>query len=818
MSGETTELTAVIRYAQEEAARMGSSVIAPEHLLLGILRCRNCLAIRYMQRLHVNVAQVKKDIEAIAAAPESLPFEKIREIEISPFTQEIYEAACHGFVPQGQQPNTAHLMLSILTAQDNIAKDILTEAGLDEKQLLKCLPTPTDEVTPSERPDPDHQHQREMEDAEPFMAPKISRRDKIQLENFGRDLTREAREGKLDSVIGRDEEIIRIAQILCRRKKNNPVLVGDAGSGKSAIVEGLAERIAKHNVPSALYDKRIISLEMGALVAGTKYRGDFEERIKNILTQVQDNPDIILFIDELHTIVGAGGSPGALDAANLLKPALARGEIQCIGATTPAEYRNSIEKDAALERRFQKVQIDATDFENTLAILTGLSDSYGRFHGVNYSDEALRACITLSQRYISDRCLPDKAIDVMDEAGSIARVRATLPTPATVSIEAELSEVRARKRAAASIGDFTAASALREKERALLEGIQAVPAEMLTVTEEDIAKAVSTMTHIPVSRIAQKEGERLMKMDAVLRSQVIGQDDAVKSVVRSIRRNRAGLKDPSRPVGSFLFLGPTGVGKTLLAKKIAEYMFGSAENVVRIDMSEYLEKFSVSRLLGAPPGYVGYNEGGELTEAVRRKPYCVVLLDEIEKAHPDIFNILLQVLDEGRLTDSTGRHVDFRNAIIIMTSNVGSREIKEFGRAIGFGADASSTADERRKNSLIDKALSHTFTPEFLNRLDEKIYFNSLGREQMRSIASLELATLVKRLKDARYTLKFDDSVLDYLSEAGYDSDFGARPMKRAIQKYVEDPISEVIVSGAPRGAKITLSLDCDGNPSLDVE
>jgi len=814
MIGETIEISIVIKYAQEEAARMGSMTIKGEHLLLGILRCRNCLAVRYLQRLHVNVADVKKNLEALVAAPVAIPYDKICEIELSQEVQTLYETACasansnssndsNGNLTPGitsTHPDTSHLLLALMTSTSGIARDILKSAGLDELKLVKCIAENSEPI-----PDDLSSHKISKE----YHTPS---RDN-QLESFGRDLTREAHEGTLDPVIGRDNEILRLAQILCRRRKNNPVLVGDAGSGKSAIVEGLAQRIAAHDVPAALFDKKIISLEMGSLVAGTKYRGEFEERVKSILTQIKDHPEIILFIDEIHTIVGAGSSPGSLDAANLLKPALSRGEIQCIGATTPAEYRNSIEKDAALERRFQRIQIDATDFDSTLAILKGLAANYGRFHGVTYSEEALKACITLSQRYISERCLPDKAIDVMDEAGSTARVRATLPSKEIVEIEAKLSDVRARKRSAASIGDFTEATALREQEKVLLASIDSGPAEMLTVTEEDIASAVATMTNIPINRIAQKESERLMQMDTRLRAEVIGQDAAVDTVVRSIRRNRAGLKDPYRPVGSFLFLGPTGVGKTLLAKKIAEFLFGSAENVVRIDMSEYLEKFSVSRLLGAPPGYVGYSEGGELTEAVRRKPYCVVLLDEIEKAHPDIFNILLQVLDEGRLTDSTGRHVDFRNAIIIMTSNVGSREIKEFGKAIGFANSSSVTADEKRQKELIDKALSHTFTPEFLNRIDEKVYFNTLGREQMRAIVALEMKSLFARLAETGFTLEVEDPVMDFLSDEGYDTNFGARPMKRAIQKYIEDPVSELIISGAIRGSIIRISLSVDGIP-----
>lgn len=759
MTGETIEISIVMKYAQEEAARMGSMTIAPEHLLLGILRCRNCLAIRYMQRLHVNVAQVKNNLETLVEAPAAIPYDKLSEIEPSDEVRLIYEVACKSELVKDSHPDTSHLLLSLMISTIGVASDILESAGLDEEKLARCIaenmdPAPDD--LSSNRPS--------------FDSKQVSQENRI--ESFGRDLTREAQEGRLDPVIGRDDEIMRISQILCRRRKNNPVLVGDAGSGKSSIVEGLAQRIVSRKVPAALQDKRIISIEMGGLVAGTKFRGDFEERIKFILAQLNNHPEIILFIDEIHTIVGAGSSPGSLDAANLLKPALSRGEIQCIGATTPAEYRNSIEKDAALERRFQKVRVEATDPESTLAILKGLSESYGRFHGVTYSKEALKACITLSQRYISDRCLPDKAIDVMDESGSNARVRGTLS-----------------------------------------------PVEMLSVNEDDIARAVATMTGIPVEQITEKESERLMTMDARLKEEVIGQDAAVDAVVRSIRRNRAGLKDPSRPVGSFLFLGPTGVGKTLLAKKIAEFLFGSAENVVRIDMSEYLEKFSVSRLLGAPPGYVGFSEGGELTEAVRRKPYCVVLLDEIEKAHPDIFNILLQVLDEGRLTDSSGRHVDFRNAIVIMTSNVGSREIKDFGRTIGFGTSSEDRGpDEKRHILLIDKALSHTFTPEFLNRLDEKIYFNPLGREQMRSIASLEMKALTCRLAESGFALEVDDSVISFLADAGFDSDFGARPMKRAIQKYVEDPVSELIISGAIRGSVIKLSLGADGEPSAKAE
>ncbi|MDD2293538.1 MAG: ATP-dependent Clp protease ATP-binding subunit, partial [Bacteroidales bacterium] len=644
------------------------------------------------------------------------------------------------------------------------------------------------------------------------------------LNSFGYDMTKAAVSGKLDPVIGREKEIERLAQILGRRKKNNPILIGESGVGKSAIAEGLAIRIAQKRASRALLDKKIISLDLGSVVAGTKYRGQFEERIKSILKEIKANPNIILFIDELHTLVGAGSAQGSLDAASLLKPALARGEIQCIGATTPDEYRETIEKDGALERRFQKIMVEPTNYDQTLAILEGIREKYESYHNVKYSDAAIKACINLSTRYISNRCLPDKAIDVMDEAGSRVHISNMKVPGELIQMEEEIEPVRIKKREAVLAGDFKSASELHELEKYKVKMIESVrmdltelenPTEYL-VDEEDIANVVSLMSNVPVYKIAETESIKLMKMADVLKTQVIGQDEAISKVVKAIRRNRAGLKDPNKPIGTFLFLGPTGVGKTQLAKKIAEYMFDSPDNIVRIDMSEYNEKFTVSRLIGAPPGYVGYDEGGQLSEQIRRKPYSVVLLDEVEKAHPEIFNILLQVLDEGRLTDSNGRYIDFRNTIMILTSNIGSREMKDFGGGVGF---AVSSAELNRNNkSIINRALSKVFSPEFLNRLDDQIYFNTLSKEDIYKIIDIELKDLLLRINQMDYTLTISVAAKKFIAEVGYDPKFGARPLKRAIQKYVEDPVSEAIIENTTFGKQLQLVMNEDKNDTVVIK
>ncbi|MBR0255815.1 MAG: ATP-dependent Clp protease ATP-binding subunit [Bacteroidales bacterium] len=815
-NGYSNEVKIVLNYALEEAARLGSYIATPDHLFLGILRYRESDAVKILEGLGVDIRKVKKEIEDKIAAPVPIAFGQRGSISLSEKSQEILLACrrMHGEVTPAQ------LMAEILMTWHGACTTALESSNIDLAKLPGKLREVMEQTMMSAA---DGADEAETDDASPAAPAGARGTDKKSLvESYGFDLTRAAVSGELDPVVGREAEIERLAQILSRRKKNNPVLIGESGSGKSAVVEGLALRIAAKNVPRSLLSKRVISLDMGSLVAGTKYRGQFEERVKAILTEIKKNPDLILFIDELHTIVGAGSSPGSLDAANLLKPALARGQIQCIGATTLDEYREHIEKDAALERRFQKILVEPTDYAQTLAILQGIKARYEEYHHVRYTDAAIKACITMSQRYISDRCLPDKAIDVLDEAGARVHIGDMKGADEAVRLESDLEPIRAEKRQAARAGDFKRAAELhrleQEKEQAVAEAVKSVAAEeepFRTVDEDTVSRVVSVMTGIPVYKVAESEGERLLKMEEVLRGVVVGQDEALAKVVKAIRRNRAGLKDPNKPIGTFLFLGPTGVGKTHLAKKIAEYMFDSADNIIRIDMSEYGEKFSSSRLIGAPPGYVGYNEGGQLSEQVRRKPYSVVLLDEVEKAHPDIFNLLLQVLDEGRLTDSAGRYIDFKNTILILTSNVGSRELKDFGRGIGF---STGTEDHSAsQNALIDKALGKVFTPEFLNRLDEQIYFNSLSQEDIYQIIDIELKELHGRMKELGYALSIDKAAKKFIADVGYDPKFGARPLKRAIQRYVEDPVSEVIIEGIPAGSMLKVKLGKDKNSTTVV-
>ena len=637
------------------------------------------------------------------------------------------------------------------------------------------------------------------------------------LDSFGYNLTKAAAEGKLDPVVGREKEIERVAQILGRRKKNNPILIGEPGVGKSAIAEGLAQRIANKEVSFSLQDKKIFSLDIGSIVAGTKYRGQFEERIKAILNELQKNPNIILFIDEIHTIVGAGGAPGSLDAANMLKPALARGEIQCVGATTLDEYRTSIEKDGALERRFQKVMVDPTTPEETLTILQNIQDRYEYHHNVRYTPEAIKACVRLTDRYITDRSFPDKAIDALDEAGSRVHI-ATVSVPTEIEqLEKRLEDLKAEKNRVIAEQKYEEAVPIRDKEKQtqyqLEDAIKRWEKESQlnpeTVDEEKVAEVVAMMSGIPVQRIAQAEGLKLRQMGEVLKSRVIGQNDAVDKITKAIQRNRIGLKDPNKPIGSFLFLGPTGVGKTHLARVLADFMFDSTDALIRVDMSEYMEKFSVSRLIGAPPGYVGYEEGGQLTEKVRRKPYSIVLLDEIEKAHPDVFNIMLQVMDEGRLTDSLGRRIDFKNTIIIMTSNVGTRQLKDFGRGVGFNMDEDMTIDSDYSRGVIQKALNKTFAPEFLNRVDDIVMFDQLNRESLKSIIDLELKGIFKRVTDLGYKLELSPEAKDFIADKGYDVQYGARPLKRAIQRYLEDELADVVLAGeAAEGDTILMELN----------
>lgn len=734
------ELNDIIRYARDEAMRTGSYGIGPDHLFLGVLRHGDNAAFRTVTGLGIDADNFKRFIDSHIFTNEPIPYAESDKISFTRYAQNVLSITVLEASKQGvTEANSLHLLLALCRTTENYGQAYLRQHGVDYGRLLSYM---RDEGMLGK--DPEQEDDKSEDDQQE--TNQESKPEKSVIEDFGFDLTKAAAEGKLDPVVGRETEIARVIEILGRRKKNNPMLIGEPGVGKSAIVEGIALRIAGGSISPALAKKRLISLDIALVVAGTKYRGDFEKRLKSIIKEASSNPDIILFIDEFHTIVGAGGAQGSLDAANILKPALASGELQCIGATTMDEFAKIVEKDGALDRRFQKIVVEPTDIQQSITILENLKPNYEDFHKVTYSDEAIEACVRLTDRYITDKSLPDKAIDALDEAGSMVRLNL--------------------------------AKNKRNGNR---------------VDAEDIATVVSKMTGIPVNKVAESEGNRIMKMKGRLQSRIIGQDDAIEKVVRAIQRNRAGLKDPNRPIGTFLFFGPTGVGKTQLAKCLAEYLFDSQENMVRIDMSEYMEKFTVSRLVGAPPGYVGYEEGGQLSERVRRKPYCVVLLDEIEKAHPDIFNILLQVLDEGRLTDSNGRVVSFRNTIVIMTSNVGSRELDEYGSGVGFATSGKSVSKNRQ--SVLEKAIRKSFPPEFINRVDERIFFNALTKEDIEKIIDIELKDLRARADEAGYKLVVTPSAKRFIADAGFDPAFGARPLKRAVMRYVEDPVSEFIIS-----------------------
>jgi ATP-dependent Clp protease ATP-binding subunit ClpC len=802
----------VLSYSREEALRLGNDYIGLEHILLGILREGEGLAVQMMKYFGMDLNEVRKMIEKAVANPG----DTLRQADNLPLVRQAERALKITYLEakmfNSELIGTEHLLLSILRDEDNIITKFFEKSGVDydtvRDELKKILKgkeaderiAPTDDL-PGDPSDEDAEESgRGYGNA--TRKPSDSKSKTPVLDNFGRDITKAAEEGRLDPIVGREKELERIAQILSRRKKNNPILIGEPGVGKSAIAEGLAERIVKRKVSRALFDKRIVSLDLASLVAGTKYRGQFEERMKAVLNELEKNPDIILFIDEIHTIVGAGNASGSLDASNMFKPALARGEIQCIGATTLDEYRQYIEKDGALERRFQKVLVDPTTTEETYQILNNIKEKYEDHHLVKYSEEAIQACVQLTNRYITDRYLPDKAIDALDEAG--ARVHITnIHVPSDIiSIEGRIDEVRQKKTKAINSQKFEEAAEYRDMERKLQDSLTQAKKKWdedskinrEVVTEDNVAEVIAMMTGIPVQRIAKNEGTRLVNMEEELAGSVIGQDEAIKKVVKAIRRNRAGLKDPRKPIGSLIFLGPTGVGKTHLAKVLAKYLFDSEDTLIRVDMSEYMEKFAVSRLVGAPPGYVGYEEGGQLTEKVRRKPYSIVLLDEIEKAHPDVFHLLLQVLDDGVLTDSMGRRVDFKNTIIIMTSNIGSRQLKDFGEGIGFSTQAKKTSRSNFARGVIESALKKTFAPEFLNRIDDVIIFESLELEDIHKIIDIELKTVFKRINDLGYTIQLTDKAKDYIVEKGWDVQFGARPLKRAIQKYLEDPLAEEII------------------------
>jgi ATP-dependent Clp protease ATP-binding subunit ClpC len=801
----------VMSYSREEAVRLGNNYIGLEHLLLGILREGNGLAVQFLKFYGVDLKKLKHELEASIINPDHQGVEAENIPVVKQAEKALKITYLEAKVFHSDLIDTEHLLLAILKDENNLVTHKLGLAGVNY-QMIK------DELTSTMKENKNklsrHKFSAELPgETEDEMnnpgGPRGGQKKSVEsksktpvLDNFGRDLTHAAETGRLDPIVGRDKELERIAQVLSRRKKNNPILIGEPGVGKSAIAEGLALRIVHRKVSRALFNKRIVTLDLASLVAGTKYRGQFEERMKAVLNELTKNPDIILFIDEIHTIVGAGNATGSLDASNMFKPALARGELQCIGATTLDEYRQYIEKDGALERRFQKVLVDPTTPEETIHILENIKEKYEDHHLVTYSPEAIRACVTLTNRYISDRYLPDKAIDALDEAGARVHIRNIHVPAEIVNLEKSIEEIRVKKLNSIGAQKFEEAAQFRDIERRFTEELEKAKQRWEEdtkinreeVTEENVAEVVAMMTGIPVTNIAQSESQRLIKMEPELQKEVIGQDSAITKVVKAIRRNRAGLKDPNKPIGSFIFLGPTGVGKTYLAKMLAKFMFDSEDALIRVDMSEYMEKFAVSRLVGAPPGYVGYEEGGQLTEKVRRKPYSIVLLDEIEKAHPDVFHLLLQVLDDGVLTDSLGRKVDFKNTIIIMTSNIGSRQLKDFGQGVGFSTEAKKQSRASHAHGVIENALKRSFAPEFLNRIDDVVIFESLEKESIYKIIDIELSQLYGRIREMGYNIKVSAKAKDFIIEKGWDEQFGARPLKRAIQKYIEDPLAEEII------------------------
>ncbi|WP_010180880.1 ATP-dependent Clp protease ATP-binding subunit [Aquimarina agarilytica] len=830
----------VIAYSKEEALRLGHDFIGTEHLMLGLLRDGSGKAIDILFALEVDLAHLRRKVEILSPANTTVAVASNEKKNLH-LTRQAERALKTTFLEaklfQSTSINTAHLLLCILRNDNDPTTKLLNRLKVDYdsvKEQFKGMIINDDEnyELPTAESFSDESENLEGSERESFGnagtggTKNAKKSNTPVLDNFGRDLTAMAEEGKLDPVVGRTKEIERVSQILSRRKKNNPLLIGEPGVGKSAIAEGLALRIIQRKVSRILFDKRVVTLDLASLVAGTKYRGQFEERMKAVMNELEKNDDIILFIDEIHTIVGAGGATGSLDASNMFKPALARGEIQCIGATTLDEYRNSIEKDGALERRFQKVIVEPTNIEETIEILNNIKGKYEEHHNVIFTDDAIEACVKLTNRYMTDRFLPDKAIDALDEAGSRVHITNIDVPKKILDLERKLEEVRELKNSVVKKQKYEEAAKLRDDEKNIEKQL-AVAQEQWeadakehkeVVNEENVADVVSMMTGIPVNRIAQKEITKLAELPELIKGKVIGQDNAVAKVVKAIQRNRAGLKDPNKPIGSFIFLGQTGVGKTQLAKVIAKELFDSEEALIRVDMSEYMEKFAISRLVGAPPGYVGYEEGGQLTEKVRRKPYAVILLDEIEKAHPDVFNMLLQVLDDGYLTDSLGRKIDFRNAIVIMTSNIGARKLKDFGAGVGFGtASQKSQADENAK-SIIEGALKKAFAPEFLNRIDDVVVFNALEKEDIHKIIDIELTKLFSRIKDLGYELTLSEKAKDYIADKGFDKQYGARPLKRAIQKYIEDALAEQIVSSnLKEGDSIFMDLD-EKNNELKID
>ncbi len=816
----------VIGYSREEALRLGNDFIGVEHLLLGLIREGDGTAIRILNEFSLDLKHIRNEVES-TLVKSGTTYHNAGQIPLVKQAEKVLKMTyLESKLFKSPMIGTEHLLLSILKAEESVACRVLNKYGVIYDNVRDELETMmnehNDDMNIQPRAEFPGGSEEEGQDFGTQRKPADPKSKTPVLDNFGRDLTKMAEAGRLDPIVGREKEIERVSQILSRRKKNNPILIGEPGVGKSAIAEGLALRIVQRKVSRVLFNKRVVSLDLASLVAGTKYRGQFEERMKAVMQEIEKNPDIILFIDEIHTIIGAGGASGSLDASNMFKPALARGEMQAIGATTLDEYRQYIEKDGALERRFQKVLVEPTTMEETIQILNNIKERYEEHHSVTYTPEAVEACVKLTERYITDRHLPDKAIDALDEVGSRVHITNINVPKEIVEIEQRLENLKDEKSEVIKSQQYEKAAELRDSERKLIEQLEVEKRKWeeesknnrVVVTEEHVAEVVSMMSGVPVTRVSESETAKLIHMDEELRGSVIGQDEAVAKVVKAIRRNRAGLKDPNKPIGSFFFLGPTGVGKTQLAKVLANYLFDSSDALIRIDMSEYMEKFSISRLVGAPPGYVGYEEGGQLTEKVRRKPYSIVLLDEIEKAHPDVFNLLLQVLDDGHMTDGLGRKIDFKNTILIMTSNIGARQLADFGSGVGFGTKAKEEARDENAQSIVQNALRKAFSPEFLNRIDDMIMFNSLKREDIHKIIDLELAKLYSRINNLGYQIELTEKAKDFIVNKGYDEKFGARPLKRAIQKYIEDPLAEEIIKSSLREGdtiKMDLNESTDG-------
>ncbi len=819
-----------IAFSRDEAIRLKNGGIGVEHLFLGMARLPECSAMTMLSTLGVNTAAFRERLEnQVSQAQSDIRYAADNEIPMLRHTEKVLRLSyLESIKLKSSDIRTEHLILAMLQENDNLVASMLNRDGVDYDRFAKLVRSDSG-LEPTGNTD--FSSQTSDDDIDDAFADPVTESGKSKAENgkgkngtpaletFGRDLTKLAQDGKLDPIIGRQKEMDRIAQILSRRKKNNPILIGESGVGKSAIAEGLAIRISEGRVPRTLYGKRLLSLDLASLVAGTKYRGQFEERMKAIINELEQHPEIIIFIDEIHTIVGAGSASGSLDASNMFKPALARGVIQCIGTTTLDEYRQYIEKDTALERRFQKVLVEPATAEETLEILTNIKEKYEEHHLVVYSEAALKACVELTERYVSDRLQPDKAIDALDEAGARVHIANMQVPEEIVNLEQEVARVAERKKSVLAEKRYSEAAELRDQERDLDGKLADLKRQwdadererQVTVTDQDVAAVVAMMTGVPMERIAESESNRLLSMEKELKGSVVGQDEAIAQIAKAIRRNRAGLKDPNRPIGSFLFLGPTGVGKTYLTKILAKYLFDSEAAMIRIDMSEYMEKFAVSRLIGAPPGYVGYEEGGQLTERVRRKPYSIVLLDEIEKAHPDVFNVLLQVLDDGRLTDGIGRKVDFRNTIVIMTSNIGSRQLKDFGVGVGFATAAREAEKSQMQRDVIEKSLKKAFAPEFINRIDDIIYFNSLGRGEIHKIIDIELRGLFERIRKMGFEVRMDEKAKDFIVAKGWDENYGARPLRRAIQRYVEDDLAdEIIKADILPGDTIEITADDD--------